>query len=214
VNTLVHSRRGRGLGQSTAQITQSIAGGAATIAGTAVAGPLGGQIGAAVGALAGGIADLFSGCGQTCTTASDYANVAQTSLQQNITAYFNGQISQSDALNNFNTIWSQLVSACNQPALGSAGQNCISQRQQGSCYFSKAAAPQYPGQPAAGSCWNFYNAFYSPIANDSTQPSASGNVSSSATSAVAPTTTAGGGLDITPIILLGGGAVVVLMLLL
>jgi hypothetical protein len=207
MNTAVHyTQRRRGMGQTTTQIASSTAGAVGSAVGTATLGPIGGLIGAGASALAGGIADIFSGCGQTCTTASDYANVAQTSLEQNITAYFSGQISQSEALSNFNTIWSQLVAACNNPALGTAGQNCVSQRQQGSCYFSKAAAPQYPGQPAAGTCWNFYNAFYSPIANDTTMPSSA--AASGGTVSVA-------GLPIDPtLLLIGGGAAILLLMFL
>jgi hypothetical protein len=207
MNTAAHYYlRGMGLGQSTATIASSIAQGAGTAVGTALLGPAGGAIGAAAGALAGGIADLFSGCGQTCTTASDYANTAQTLLQQNIQAYFDGQISQADALSNYNTIWGQLVSACNNPALGSAGQNCISQRQQGACYFAKAAPPQFPGQPATGTCWNFYNAFYLPIAND---PGAAG-VASSPLSSITSAITG----DSTPWLIAAGIAGLVFLVLL
>lgn len=127
-------------------------------------------------AIAGAAAEILGaigigkGCGQTCILASQYANKAEPILQQNLDTYMaqptpRSQSAQTAALNIFDQVWQGLVSACSSPTLGDAGKRCVTDRQAGACVW-KAKAPQYPGQPAAGACWNWFNGYRDPIAND------------------------------------------------
>ena len=128
-----------------------------------------------VGAVLAGVAIgiellLHSGCGQTCVVTSQWANQASSQLDKMMAAYFGTaaprpQSLQTACLQIFNAVWNQLVQNCSQPNLGTAGQNCISDRQDGACKW-KAKPPAYPGEPATGDCWNWWNAYYYPIAND------------------------------------------------
>lgn len=128
-------------------------------------------VGAAfAGVLLGIEAILNSGCGQTCVVTSQWANQAAAQLDRMIKAYFSvpvprPQSLQQGCMNLFQQVWAQLVANCSQPNLGTAGQNCISDRQDGACKW-KASPPAYPGEPAAGQCWNWWNGYYWPIAND------------------------------------------------
>lgn len=129
-------------------------------------------VGAAIAGIALGIeAILHSGCGQTCIETSQWANQAEKLLQQNIDAYFaipapRPQSVQQSALANFNNVWNRLVQLCSQPGLGAAGTNCIKDRQAGACKWKAATPPQYPGEPAQGTCWNWWNGYHDAIAND------------------------------------------------
>ena len=112
-----------------------------------------------------------SGCGVTCVETSDWANQAEPLLQQNITAYFaiaapRSQSQQNAALANFTAIWTALVNQCSNPATGNAGVRCISDRQAGACTWKATADSPWPGGPAQGACWNWWNAYHDPIAND------------------------------------------------
>jgi hypothetical protein len=164
-------------------------------------------VGAAIAAISLGIElILHSGCGQTCVVTSQWANQAEQHLQQNISAWFaipapRPKSVQQIAMANFQVIWNTLVQQCSQPGLGDAGKNCIADRQDGACKW-KATPPSYPGEPATGSCWNWWNGYYYPIANDPNvyDDSAAGAVSSLA-----------GGTGISPYLVVGlaliGGAV-------
>jgi hypothetical protein len=127
-------------------------------------------IGAAIAGVAIGIeAILHSGCGQSCVETSEWANKAAALLDQNLAAYFGLPIprtrsNQAAALQNFDAVWQKLYADCSAVP-GRAGSNCIADRQAGACKW-KALAPAYPGQPAAGSCWNWFNSYRDPIAND------------------------------------------------
>lgn len=128
-----------------------------------------------------------SGCGQTCIETSGWANQAEPLLRQNIAAYFGiaaprSQSQQNAALANFDAIWATLVNMCSAPATGDAGVRCISDRQSGACKWNATADSPWPGGPAAGACWNWFNAYRDPIANDSNVVADS--VSSIASSAV------------------------------
>lgn len=109
------------------------------------------------------------GCGKNCVLTSEWANKAGALLDQLMEAYFGSPVrnksTQAAALASFDAIWAQLYAACSQPALGGAGQRCISDRQAGSCHW-KALPPKWPGEPATGACWNWFNAYRDPIAND------------------------------------------------
>jgi hypothetical protein len=112
-----------------------------------------------------------SGCGQTCIETSSWANSAAQALQQNLDAYFalpapRTQSQQALAIANFNTIWAQLVAACGQAGTGNAGVRCISDRQQGACTWKQTKTPVYPGEPAIGACWNWWNGYLGPIQQD------------------------------------------------
>jgi hypothetical protein len=128
-------------------------------------------VGAAIAAISIGIElILHSGCGQTCVVTSQWANQAEGYLKQNISSYFaipvpRPQSVQKIAMANFQAIWNTLVQQCNQPGLGTAGQKCISDRQDGACKWKQTGQP-YPGTPAIGDCWNWWSGYYYPIAND------------------------------------------------
>lgn len=194
-----------------------------TLVGPSVAGLLGVATTAAipiVGAAIAGIsiaieAILNSGCGQTCIETSQWANQAEVYLQKNIAQYFaiqppRPQSVQKLAMANFQAIWNQLTQLCDQPGTGNAGVRCISDRQDGACKW-KATSPQYPGGPAVGSCWNWWNGYYYPIANDpnvvtstlALTPSTAGDMVSSLVS------TSGMG----PLLLIGGAALALYMVL-
>jgi len=112
-----------------------------------------------------------SGCGQTCIETSGWANQAEPLLRQNIAAYFGiaaprTQSQQNGALANFDAIWATLVNMCSNPSTGNAGVRCISDRQSGACKWNATADSPWPGGPAQGACWNWFNAYRDPIAND------------------------------------------------
>jgi len=112
-----------------------------------------------------------SGCGNSCVLSSQYANQAESIFQQNITTYFSlsaprDSAAQAAALRVFDSIWTDLVTQCSNPSLGTAGKNCISDRQSGACKWKATADSPWPGGPAQGACWNWFNAYRDPIAND------------------------------------------------
>jgi len=127
-------------------------------------------------ALAGTVSEFLakfgvgSGCGQTCVLSGQYANQAENLLKQNIAIYFSlpsprTRSQQQAGEQNFMTIWNDLSQQCSNPQLGNAGQACISDRQDGACKWT-ATAPEYPGEPEAGTCWNWWAAYYWPLVND------------------------------------------------
>lgn len=179
---------GRGLGTATysptIQAAQQSGVTIAALIGGAVGGPLGAAIGAAAAEIGVALSDLLSGCGSTCTEATAYANQAEPLLLQNVQAYLAEPVHyasvQAAYLANFDSTWNWLLGACGNPALGSAGQNCISARQRGAC-VSKNATPggwqqvngvwqyQFATGPNSGSnCWNWFIGYRDPIANDPT----------------------------------------------
>ena len=157
----------------------------ALAAGTSVAGPVGLII---TGVVAIGILlmKVFSGCGQTCVEATDIANQVEPILLQNLQTYLSAPIHyaslQAAALNNFNTAWQGLVQGCGSGVLASttAGSNCISDRQQGSCHYKTSPGGWqqdasgnwsyvYPGASGSGTaCWDWFIGYHDPIANDPT----------------------------------------------
>jgi len=191
----------RGMGDTATTVIQSSTGAATTLLGaTGASAAIGADIGITsaavaipvVGVAIAGIALLAeylianSGCGVTCVETSSWANQAATILGQNIAVYFalpvpRSQSSQAAALATFDKVWAQLVANCSQAGTGTAGQACISDRQAGACKW-KALAPQYPGEPAAGECWNWFNGYRDPIAND---PNVADDVTATATNPAA-----------------------------
>lgn len=153
----------------------------------------------------GSLIDAFFGhpdCSKIATT--QIVNQAEIFLQQNLSAWQSLPIAQKTigtqhaALANFDAIWAQVVQACSNPQYGTAGQNCIADRQRGGCHYQ-----------ANGQCWNWFVGYRDAIANDpnvasstvtSVLASPSGNI-------VSTTVAAGGsGTDLMPLFLLGGAA--------
>jgi len=147
---------------------------AAVLAGTSTIIPL---IGPALAGIALAVeAILNSGCGQTCIVTSQWANQAEPLLLQNIQAYFalpapRAQSAQAYAISVFNNIWNGLVQRCSQQGLGTAGQNCISDRQAGACKWRQSATSpllayvKY-GEPDVGECWDWFSGYLYPIQDD------------------------------------------------
>src|SRR5271170_980721 len=123
----------RGLGAGLSPQNQSIAQAAAAGASTTVAllvtlgvvVPGIGTLIAGVAALGIAIANAFAGCGNTCVEATTIANQVAPILDQNLQTYLSAPVHyaslQAAAINNFNTAWSSLVSACSNPQLAAAG---------------------------------------------------------------------------------------------
>lgn len=182
---------GNVVGPTGSTIASVAAAGAATtgsmlalFAGMSAAGPIGAGVAALIG-IGVAVANLFQGCGQTCVEASNIANQLGDQLTQNLNAYLaipapRYASMQAAALNNFDTGWNALVSACSDPTLGSAGKACISDRQQGACTWKASPGGwsqdangnwNYTGYGPAGSgnaCWNYFVGMRDPIANDPT----------------------------------------------
>lgn len=103
------------------------------------------------------------------------------------------QTNQAAFLEVFDAGWRSVQQACSAPALGSAGQACISDRAQGSCHWTLDG--QTPGMP--GNCGNWFTWYRSPIANDPNviPDSVSGSVSGSIDSTVSQVSTLLGGIS-------------------
>lgn len=161
-------------GTATAVLGSLTAGGATAVLGiTAAAVPV---IGAALVAavLVATYLVKNSGCGITCVETSSWANQAGAALDGIIAAYFalpapRTRAQQAVSLAAFDVVWAQLQQACGQPGTGNAGVRCISDRQAGACHW-KALPPKWPGEPAAGACWNWFNAYRDPISHDAVVP--------------------------------------------
>lgn len=169
----------RGLGASGGQYISALGSGLESTGGMLAdtgVGVIPGAIVAAAGAIAQVIASfgVGSGCGQACIESSNFANQANAALQQNIEGYFavrtpRPKSVQTAALANFDQLWSWLISsqACGNPQLAAAGQRCITDRQAGGCTWKQPPSSVPPwGTPAAGACWNWFNGYRDPIAND------------------------------------------------
>lgn len=182
--TVIQMRRGMGAAvySPTIQASESAAVSAATAVGSAAGGPLGGAIAGAIAQVGVAIADLWAGCGSTCTEAADLANQTEALLQENLAQYMSAPAHyaslQTAALANFESAWNSLVSGCSNPALGS-GQNCISQRENGACAYQVSAGGwqqingvwqfvNYGANGSGSTCWNWFVGYYDPIANDPT----------------------------------------------
>lgn len=109
------------------------------------------------------IANQFHGCGQTCIAASQIADKVEVYLKQNKDAYLSAspryRSLQLAALNNFDLAAKAMNQACGDPALGDAGQRCISER-----LVRGGSAPWCP----TGTGCDWYILYRDPIANDST----------------------------------------------
>ncbi len=72
-------------------------------------------------------------------------------MKQNLAAWQSSSKScaeQQACISNFNTLWNQVVNACNNPQLGDPGQACIDDRKR-------------------GGKWDWFSYYLDPIVNDS-----------------------------------------------
>jgi hypothetical protein len=218
--------RMRGVGQTTSGEVSSglsLASSGAAIGGLLAGGPVGAIVAGAL-AITAVIASFFKGCGSSCILTSNEVNQVEPYMQQNLAQYLAAPVSaatQAEAIANFNQLWQGVVNYCSQPSMGSAGKNCLSDRQSGSCSYKTSPggwkqangtwAYTYPGANGSGStCWNWFVGYLDPIQNDPriAEISAAASASSSA-SAASPSV---GGLSfssfILPAALIGGGILI------
>jgi hypothetical protein len=119
---------------------------------TAVGGPLAGAIVEAAAGLA-KIVSLF-GPNPNNTITTEWVNQVEADvLKPNLAAWQalpadkKYYTLQQTALNTFTQAWGQIVQLCSNPQLGSAGTNCLKDRQR-------------------GGKWDWFSYYYDPIAND------------------------------------------------
>lgn len=212
----------KGVGQTTSGEVSSGAGVGASLtsllaaAGIFQAVPVAGQIIGAALAITAVIASFFKGCGSSCILTSNEVNQVEPYMQQNLAQYLAAPVSaatQAEAIANFNQLWQGVVNYCSQPSMGSAGKNCLSDRQSGACSYKTSPggwkqtngtwAYTYPGANGSGStCWNWFTGYLDPIQNDP-------RIAELGTSAASSTSASVGGLSLSsfilPAALIGGG---------
>lgn len=161
-----------------------------------------------------------SGCGQTCVVTSQWANEAAELLGKNSDAYFSLPVprtkaAQGVALANFDAIWAALVAQCGQPGTGDAGKRCVSDRERGACVWKQNRSGGHPGEPKLGECWNWFNGYRDPIANDVTIDApvpvdaltqGAADIGAQVSGAFSSLSTLTGGIS--PLLLIGGGLLV------
>jgi hypothetical protein len=187
---------------------------AATTAGMATG------IGAAVVGLVGvamAIYKLTQGCGAECTESTTIANEVgdqmSTAFQQYMSAPVHYQSVQTTYLALFDNAWAQLVQLCSNPALGSPGERCITDRQAGACTWtcspfgwqqnSDGSWTYIPAGPvgSGSTCWNYFSGMRDPVANDPTVvPDPPTDEVSTAVSSLAASTSSGT-TDYTPVVI-------------
>ncbi len=194
-------------------ITSAIGSGLMAAAGVvaAVGGPAGvvaGAIMAAVGALTSLIGGLFAP-DLTKVQATHIVDQIEAQALKPLRAAWNAlppehktQSMQAEFLTTFDQAMAAMTQACSNPALGTAGQNCISDRVAGACHWTVDG--HTPGQPP--NCGNWVIWYRDPIANDPNvipDPVAgstfaggsSGSVSGAVDSAVSSVSQALGGIN-------------------
>jgi len=159
---LVSHRSSYGLGSAGTTAVTAGAGLAyptAILIGGAAAGPIGLAVGSlvALGASIASALHIGEGCGQTCVQATNIVNQAEPTFKMNVSAYQNGQISQQQALANFDAMWLAIQQACGGIP-GVAGQNCVGDRQEGACKW----------KDSSGNCWNWFIGYRDPLLQPST----------------------------------------------
>jgi len=144
--------------QQTAAKTGSMVSGASSVGASLLAlSPVTGPaapfvaIAGALAAFATGVLHIGQGCGATCINATEVANYTECIMAANLNTYMNTPApryasAQAAALAVFNSAWQYLVQGCGEVG-GSAGSNCVSQRNRGGEYDDWAS-------------------FYDPINND------------------------------------------------
>lgn len=139
---------GNGLGATapiagTQQGDASLVGGSLLSAAGAVSKVPGGQVAGAALAVAGAIADIVSmfGPNPNNTYATEVVNQVEADVMNPNLAGWNALPANEQTLANqaafeanFMAGWNYVLAACNNPALGSAGINCIKDRQRGGKY--------------------------------------------------------------------------------
>jgi hypothetical protein len=155
---------------------------------------------------------VIEGCGSSCEVTTQWANQVEAALQQNIAAYFalpipRSPADQAAALANFQTGWDALVQNCGNTSLGTAGVDCIQDRESGACHWTQPASsvPAW-GTPAAGACWNWWNGYHDPIANDPNVAATAPTIAAATASANALTSTSTSGVSLETIGLLAAAA--------
>ncbi len=210
------------------QIAQAAAAGqnvgqAAAITGVATAGQIAAGmtaaawavpvIGAAVAGVTFWLASIFRRNAQK-EQATRIVNEIEPKLKENLAAYFSGprtRASQLQALANFDAAWNAMVQACRNSQLGSAGERCITDRQQGACTWKASCTQRVDGicvdyaLDPNGECWNWFVGYRDPIARD---PAPSRGGASAAQEAQAPES-AGGGFAGDGLLLLAGTGLIV-----
>lgn len=194
-----------GLGTTDTQIAGGVlmtAGG--LIAATGV-GALPGAIVTAVGALVGLVGGLFTP-DLTKVQATNIVNQIELQVLKPMLASWQAlpperktRSVQAVYLATFNDAWNNVMKACSNPALGEAGQACISDRIQNACHWTVDG--QTPGTP--GNCGNWFVWFrdpilYDPQVHDDFSPvgSVAGSVSDTFSSLFGDSTTGGGGFPV------------------
>lgn len=109
------------------------------------------------------VTNAFKGCGQTCVQATQYANQAEQALVQ-LNSQYNAlpvhyRSAQQHALQLIDQVFQALHDSCSNPALGPAGQRCISER-----LVKGGTAPWCPKPNHVGCDW--ITLYRDPIAND------------------------------------------------
>jgi hypothetical protein len=141
------------------------------------------------------------------TASTTIVNEAEPLLQTNLDAYLSSnrtQAEQAQSIQNFYDVWNVVLQNCNDPALGSAGERCISERQEG------GIAP-----------WgkNWFERYLDPIRNDTqvnpdpnvvTDP-ATGNLMTTGTGFLGPESGIIPGVS-DMALLIGGGLVLLLVM--
>ena len=224
----------RGMGSTSGEIS-STAGAGASIAGSTAglltaAGliqgvPVAGQIVGAALAITAVIASMFKGCGSSCILTTQEVNQVEPYMQQNLAQYLAAPVSaatQQEAIANYNQLWQGVVAYCSQPSMSKAGQNCISDRQAGSCAYKTSPGGWqqtngtwnyvYPGANGSGStCWNWAVGYLNPIQNDPRVALAPNPVSSVA-SGITSLLGGGGSSLLLPAAVIGGGLLLAIFL--
>lgn len=117
----------------------------------------------AAAALIGPIASMFKGCGATCTQATAYANDAASALAKLHDDYFAQPVRyasmQAGTLGLMQQVMGSLQQLCGNPALGAAGQRCISER------LIRGAPAPWCDKPNKIGC-DIWTVIYDPVAND------------------------------------------------
>lgn len=142
-----------------------------------------------VGAAIAGALHIGEGCGATCIQATNVVNSAEPTFKMNVDYYEQGKIDQTTALDNFNQMWTAIQQSCGAIP-GAAGQNCISDRAQGSCKWQDN-----------GQCWNWWVGYHDPLLQPATTPYSGGSGSGVVSS-----------LTSSPALLVGAGLLVVAMM--
>jgi hypothetical protein len=150
-----------GMGSTGSNVGTAVGG--TIMAASPLAGPAAPVV-AAVGALVAlgsqiaGALHIGEGCGTTCIQATNVVNSAEPTFKMNLDAYEAGTIDQPTAQSNFQQMWTAVQQSCGAIP-GVAGQNCIGDRQEGSCKWKDK-----------GQCWNWFVGYSDPLGKPATVP--------------------------------------------